>query len=418
MRGRMITGIKLLAATAFVYFFLLTNGSAGELKGQVNIYLDADFSNTATSSIAIEQGILTALSEVHNIVEGYNVVLVRKDHHGNSRRSLNNLKDYLKDTSALAVFSGLHSPPLLSTRDFINTNEILVLAPWAAAGPITRYPSAQNWIFRLSVDDTKAGFVLVDYAIKKKKSTQPALLLENTGWGKFNHKTMLRALADKGLSPLGVYWFNWGIQDRGARILLRSILNSGADSILLVANAPEAKSICRAIIELQTSTRIPVVSHWGLTGGDFPEVIHPALREKLDLNFLQTSFSFTSNPENPLGKQVFNKAKELFPESIKEVGDIKAPTGFIHGYDLTRLFLAAVKQAHLSGEIIEDRRRIRMQLENINEPIQGLIKTYLLPFQEYSQDNPDAHEALGEKDFVMGRFDDNNDIMLEQENPK
>ncbi len=37
----------------------------------------------------------------------------------------------------------------------------------AAAGPITRYPSDAHWIFRLSVDDTKAGYVIARYAIEE-----------------------------------------------------------------------------------------------------------------------------------------------------------------------------------------------------------------------------------------------------------
>ncbi len=391
---------------------------AAETSGKLFIYLDADFTSSKSSSISIEQGILTALSEVNNKLGNFTVQLKRKDHRGNTRRSLDNLKDYISDPKALAVFAGLHSPPLLGNREFINTEKILVLVPWAAAGPITRYTSGINWIFRLSIDDSKAGFALVKHGIVKHNLQHPALLLEETGWGESNRKTMLRALADNHLSAAGTYWFNWGLQDLGARMLLRDILDSDVDSILLVANAPEAKVICQAVIDLQKERAIPIISHWGLTGGDFPQVIHKDLRKNLNLTFLQTSFSFFSEEQKPLAQEVADRAINLFPTRLKNISDIQAPTGFIHGYDLTRLLIAAANQVELTGNMEVDRKALRNALENIKQPVDGLIKTYIQPFQSMGDDNPDAHEALGADEFVLGRYDNNNHIILETSHQK
>lgn len=134
----------------------------------INLYIDADFASHLSSSTAIEQGIMTALSEVGNKLDGYSVNIVKLNHRGNSRRSLGNIKKYLADDQALAIFAGLHSPPLLANLKFINTQGALVLVPWAAAGPITRFSGGTNWVFRLSIDDSKAGEVLVGYAVEKK----------------------------------------------------------------------------------------------------------------------------------------------------------------------------------------------------------------------------------------------------------
>ncbi len=377
----------------------------------IKLYIDADFTNAQASSISIEQGIQTALSEVDNILGGYTVRVVRKDHRGNTRRSLENLSDFISDDRALAVFCGLHSPPVLENLEFINTQGILLLDPWAAAGPITRHPSVKNWAFRLSVDDTKAGFVLVEHTVTRGFN-RPALLLEDTGWGKSNEKTMTKALHEHYKLPAGIFWFNWGLKERGARILLREILETGADAILMVANAPEAKILCRALLSLEGEKKIPIISHWGLTGGDFPQTITHNQRQFLDLSFLQTRFSFVSNPEDSFGKLVFQKARELYPNSIEVAGDIKAPTGFIHAYDLTRLLIAAVKETGLTGDIKQDRERIRNGLEHLQQPVKGLIKTYITPFQPYDTHTPDAHEALGKKDLTMGMYNQENEIAL------
>jgi len=384
----------------------------------VAIYLDADMTINGASGTAIKRGIETALAEANWKLDGLRVELIVKDHQGNTVRSKQHLKEYLQDKRALVVFSGMHSPPLLAHRRFINTNEILILDPWAAAGPITRYPSKTNWIFRLSIDDTKAGYVIADYALKKGYK-RPALLLEETGWGKSNEITMKAALAELGnTSPAMVTWFNWTLRESGATMLLQEIIDAQADVIFLVANPLEGKTFSMVMASLPSEKRLPICSHWGITGGDFPIVIDAERRSKIDLSFIQTRFSFVSCPDNELVRKVFARAKSLYPQEIRTASDIKAPTGFIHAYDLTRILIAAVEQADMTGDIHQDRRNVRIVLENLKKPVEGLIKTYIKPFGVYSEDNLDAHEALGIEDFIMARYRDDNAIVLELEPPR
>ncbi|MCF6281400.1 MAG: ABC transporter substrate-binding protein [Candidatus Polarisedimenticolaceae bacterium] len=381
---------------------------------KIHLYLDADRTGSRASGVAIEQGIRTALSEVGDRLAGFDVTLLIRDHHGSSPRSRGHLEEYLADGRALALFSGLHSPPLLAHRQFINREGILLLDPWAAAGPITRSVSPQNWIFRLSVDDSKAGYVIAEHSIQNEGFKKPFLLLEETGWGRSNLKTMSRALEEMKHQPVGVAWFNWSLGDNAARIILRNIASSGADVIFMVANAPEGETFVRAMISLPEGEWLPIRSHWGITGGDFPRVINLTIREQIDLAFIQTRFSFINHADQPMAKAVLAQAQRLFPDVIKSGADIKAPTGFIHAYDLTRLLIAAVDQVGLSGDIKQDREKIRNALESLNKPVKGLIKTYQRPFRPYSDSDPDAHEALGRDDFVMARYGKKGEIILER----
>ncbi len=379
-------------------------------KPTYQLILDADFTGTKASSIAIERGIRTALAEHNNSAGGYQLELVLRDHHGSTPRSKKNLKDVVKNPQALAVFSGLHSPPLLANRSFINNNQILLLDPWAAASPITRGDDKENWIFRLSIDDAKAGFTIVNSALKEGYK-KPYLLLEKTGWGKANNKTMVKALKAQGVEPVGIAWFNWGLGIHEAKIKLRNIKNSGADVIFLVANAAEGKTYADAIIALEPQVRLPIRSHWGITGGDFAQHIDDLLKAEHHLQFIQTKFSFISKPQPQLAIEVLNLAKSLFPE-IKTGSDITAQTGFIHAYDLTKIFLSAIEQVQLTGNVKIDRRAIHQALENLNGEVKGLIKTYKRPFSAVSPSNPDGHEALSLSDFLMGYYGINNDVIL------
>jgi len=190
------------------------------------------------------------------------------------------------------------------------------------------------------------------------------------------------------------------------------LISSGADSVLLVANSPEAKTLANAMASLSADQRLPIYSHWGLTGGDFPTVFDATLRQKIDLAFLQTSFSFHQKPLSPLGQKVLAQARTLF-EDVELAGDISSPTGFIHAYDLTRILIAAVKQTGLSADIVQDKRKLRDALEQLDEPVVGLIKTYHHPFRPYDPKLAfDAHEALGLEDLQMAEYAEDNSIHL------
>ncbi len=381
----------------------------------IKIYIDADFSLHKTSAISIERGIKTALDEVGNELGNRPVEIVRKDHRGSTPRSTRNLKQFLNDPDALLVFAGLHSPPLLANREFINTNQILTLDPWAAAGPITRFPSQDNWIFRLSIDDSKAGRAIVDHVVKVDGFKKPYLLLEDTGWGKSNERTMLKAIKHyqkQGVISGGVEWFNWNLGAAHAKQILMKIADSGADVILLVANVPDGVQFMNVLLELPKDKQLPIRSHWGISGGDLTKLLPYDKRKRFDLAFLQTTFSFVSQPNNVFGQQVFHHAQQLFPQDLRSPVDLEAPAGFIHAYDLTKILIQTVKEVGLGNDMKTNRLTIRKGLENVKAPVRGLIKIYDKPFGVFDAKTPDAHEALGLEDMAMGRYGKNGEIRL------
>ena len=106
------------------------------------IYQDADISSHKASSVAIQRGIELAFDEIDNEIDGYKFEFKYLDHRANVVRSKRNYQTFLNDTNALAIYSGIHSPPLIRNREFINTQKALTLVPWAAGGP--HYTSPLN----------------------------------------------------------------------------------------------------------------------------------------------------------------------------------------------------------------------------------------------------------------------------------
>ncbi|CCQ12601.1 hypothetical protein PALB_35400 [Pseudoalteromonas luteoviolacea B = ATCC 29581] len=374
------------------------------------IYHDADYSTNSSSALAIKMGLDVALKEHAALLNGVRLQIVEKDHRGNARRSLQNMKNFINDDQALFVFGGMHSPPYLENLAFINENRIPLLVPWAAAGPITRYNKSENWVYRLSIDDTVAGIKISQFALEKQQCKKPHLLLESTGWGKSNHRTMGKYLENK--VRFNVSWFAWGTKYNAAKIILRDIISSGSDCVLFVGNAPEAEVFFGAASELAEKNTLKIISHWGFTGGDINRIIPKHVKEQLPIYFIQSCYSFSS-PIDDVSKRAITKAKKLYPVEFAEPKTVKSQAGFIHAYDFGTLIAHALSSVTLSGNVTEDRTQFKKALETLDKPIKGLVKTYHQPFQSWHSDNEAAHEALTLSDFCMAHYDDKNAVIID-----
>ncbi|KMW57152.1 Branched-chain amino acid ABC transporter, amino acid-binding protein [Candidatus Rhodobacter oscarellae] len=369
----------------------------------LELFVDADYSINHSAAGAIELGFRTALAEVGHRVGGHDLVLVPMDHRGNVKRSKRNLQQYLKSGTALAIVGGLHSPPYLSHREFINDNRILTLLPWSAAGPITRaQPGSENWIFRLSVDDFQSGGFLVREAVDRQGCENVALVLLDTGWGRANFGTLTAALAERGMEPTQTEYFSSAIGSASALSLAETIARSKPDCAIMLANWDNGAQVINALYERLPSLRL--FSHWGIMGGRFTEVVPRETRDSMQIRVLQTCILRREHEGSPILKA----ALAAGAPDVASVAEIGAPTGFVHGYDLARVLLAAVEQASKtdawSGDILAKRAAVHAALENLETPVEGILDRYAPPFSPYSELAPNAHEALGFDDLCMARF--------------
>ncbi|MZG31544.1 MAG: DctP family TRAP transporter solute-binding subunit [Nitrospinae bacterium] len=358
---------------------------------EIVIGLDADlFAGSAPSGFSIKRGAQIAIEEINSEggLLGKKLRLISKNHSGISARGIKNIEDFSKTQNLIAVLGGLHSPVALAEIDLLNKEKIIYLGPWAAATKIVENGKRPNYIFRVSVRDEFAGPFLARQALKRYKKI--ALLLENTGWGRGNYKSMTSALKKEGVKPVTVQWFNWGEPNFYEQIY--QIKSSGAEVIILVANSPEGKTFIKNMKKRRVS--IPILSHWGITGGNFGWELKEELQE-IDLEVLQT-FSFITAKNNKT-RSFLKKYFKFF--RLDNEDNIIAPVGTAHAYDLIHLLALAVKSANSL-----DRSKIRDALEEIQN-YDGLVKNYRNSFT--SSD----HDALDSRDFFLAEFDENGRII-------
>ena len=167
---------------------------------------------------------------------------------------------------------------------------------------------------------------------------------------------------------------------------LTRLKDAGADAIILVVNAPPGAQMMKSRERMGWTA--PVVSHWGISGGRFPELAGPTAG---DAHFIQT-YSFFGKL-SPAGERVLASLKKKYPQ-IKGPQDIFAPVGTANSYDAMHLLALGIEQAGST-----DPDAVRAALENLKSPYEGLIKKYDRAF------TPQNHDALGPNDYIMVHYE-------------
>ncbi len=394
--------------------------SAGEAPPVVyRIHLDRDMTDTYPASRAIEAGLRVAFADFDgsDLIPGREVRIefVAHDHRKNMYRSKRHMDAFIADPRGLAFVADAHSPQLIKYRDHLNANQALTLVPWAAGGPITRAATEENWIFRLSVDDQKAGAVIAADAVRNLGCRDYHLILIDNPWGRSNARTLSEGLARFGRRPSSIQWLPWRADIAYARRLFQTLRPDAEDCVLLVAGA-ESAAVALAMLDLPWDKRPRLLSHWGIAVSNFPYHVQHAQREAIGLRFVQSCHNLFDK-DRPIVRRALERLADVGGGQYWAGEHIPAAAGFAHAHDLGRLLIAAMRQASLTGDVLEDRARIRAALERLETPVEGLIKTYWRPFAPYKPGRRDAHEALDLADLCMASFDSENVIRVDFTRP-
>ena len=216
--------------------------------------------------------------------------------------------------------------------------------------------------------------------------------MERTGWGRSNQSSLSKAAGEYGLNIVNTQWINWRQDNFDTEV--QSIIESGAEAIILVANAPESAVVAKTLIAKQ-AVNLPVIAHWGLAGGDFVALTGLENLSQLDISVIQT-FSFLQQ-KNTKATYLFNEYQRRNGETTESA--VPAVVGVAHSYDLVHLLAKATEQAGTT-----DPDKIRHALENL-PPLEGAVKRYAPAF------SPSFHDALLAEDYFMTTFNENGHLV-------
>ena len=364
-------------------------GSAGAAE-TVKLGLVAALSGpSAQSGEAITRGLTIAIDEINaagGILGGRMIELIRRDDESSPPKGVIAARELIFKEKVAAFFGGIDSPVSLAIVPLANKSKVPFMGNWAAATPITRNGANPNYVFRVSAVDAIVDIKLLQYAHKTFGAKKVGLMLINNPWGESNEKGLKAADADNDdVEIVGVETFENGDVDMVPQLTRHK--QNGAEALVLVTNAPPGAQMMKS--RERMGWDVPVVSHWGISGGRFPELAGPTAG---DAHFIQT-YSFFGE-QSAIGKRVLDALIAKF-DSINGPEDIFSPVGTANAYDAMHLMAKAIDKAGST-----DGDAIREALENLGKH-EGLIKTYDPPF------TPDNHDGLNENDYIMVRFVDN-----------
>jgi branched-chain amino acid transport system substrate-binding protein len=383
-RGWQRVARSLTIGVAFAVFGAVSAFAADPIKiGQIA----ALSGGSAQSGEAITRGLSLAIDEINakgGLLGGRMLVLVQRDDESAPPKGLIAARELISEDVA-AIFGGIDTPVSMAMVPVLNKEKRIYMGVWAAGTAITRNGANPNYAFRVSAVDALVDVRLLKFAHQKFGAKKAGLILINNPWGQGNEKGLQAASkADPSVEIAGVEKFENNDVDLVPQ--LARLKDAGADALILVGNAAPGAQVMKA--RERMDWKVPVISHWGISGGRFPELAGASAGEP---DFVQT-YSFFGK-QSPVGQRVLAELMKKYPQ-IKGPEDVFAPVGTADAYDAMHILALGIAQAGST-----DPDAVRSALEDLKTPYEGLIKTYARPF------TPDNHDALGPDDYIMVHYE-------------
>ena len=265
-----------------------------------------------------------------------------------------------------------------------------IITPAAGSASMTQWSKAgvkDLSIFRFAAHDGIQAAMVVEEAINRK-FTKVAILYDATNYGVSGRDDLLDQIKKQGnkLEVVAPEKFNIGDKDMTAQLLRAKA--GGAQAILIWGIGPELAAVANGMAKM--GMKMPLIGGWTLSMSNF-------------IDNAGKNGNGTLMPQTFIEEPITAKAKSFIDGYHKTYGvtRIPSPVSAAQGYDAVYIFAAAVKQAQS-----DDTHKIKDALEDLREPVKGVIATWQHPFSKWDPANEQTHEAFRREHAVMGMVKD------------
>ena len=364
----------------------------------VKIALTGPFSGgSAPMGVSMRDGAKLAIAEL-NAAGGIQVgprklpieVVERDDEAKNERGALIAQELSAMDDLAGVIGSVNTGVVLAGDRHFQEKGITKIITPAAGSQSMTQWSEAKVKdlsIFRFAAHDGIQSSMVVAEAVRRGLF-KVALLHDSTNYGVSGRDDLLRQIQAQGgkLKVVATEKFNIGDKDMTAQLLRAK--SAGAQAILIWGIGPELAAAANGLGKL--GMKIPLIGGWTLAMSNF---VDNAGKNGNGTLMPQTFIEEPINPRVAAFLASFRKAYN--------VTRMPSPVSAAQGYDAVLIFAAAVRQAQST-----DTRKIKEALEDLKEPVRGVIATWQHPFSRWDPANEQSHEAFRAEQTVMGMVND------------
>lgn len=379
--------MRIFPKAARAFLKLAVSGLVGAASAQSPVYIGVDAAygvRTNTAPKAIERGVLAAMDEINargGVLNGRPLRLVTTDNQSLPARGRDNFIELAGKPDMIAVLGGKFSPVIIEVTPEAQRLKVPLVSVWGSADPITDGQPVPSFVFRLSLKDSWGVEAMITRAKTAYRATRLCAVLPNTAWGRSADAVLRTRASALGVTMVAIRWYNWG--DSAFSETLGACERAAAQVLLMVANEREAASLLTQLSQLPPAARLPIVAHWGITGGVLHQLAGPAL-DVVDMQVIQT-FTFIGNAR-PAARRLADWI--LKDAQLTSVDQIPSPVGSAHAYDMTHLLALAVNKA---GSTRGD--DIRRALESL-PPFDGAVRRYAPAFTATSRDALTPQDVL------------------------
>jgi branched-chain amino acid transport system substrate-binding protein len=360
----------------------------------VKLAITGPFSGgSAPMGASMRDGAKLAIAEI-NAAGGIQVgkkkmkieVLERDDEAKNERGAL-----IAQELSAMSDLSGVIGSVntgvvMAGDKHFQDKGITKIITPAAGSQSMTQWSKAgvkELSIFRVAAYDGIQSAMVVGAALQRG-FTKVALLYDSTNYGVSGRDDLLAEIKKQGgkLTVVTSDKFNIGDKDMTAQLLRAK--SGGAQAILIWGIGPELAAVSNGMAKL--GLKGPLIGGWTLSMSNF---IDNAGKNGNGTLMPQT---FIEEPINPRVEAFIKNFHKTY-----NVTRMASPVSAAQGYDTVLIFAAAVKQAQTT-----DTHKIKEALEDLKEPVKGVIATWVHPFSKWDPAKETSHEAFHQEQTVMG----------------
>jgi branched-chain amino acid transport system substrate-binding protein len=360
----------------------------------VKIALTGPFSGgSAPMGVSMRDGAKLAIAEI-NAAGGIQVgkqklpieVVERDDEAKNERGAL--IAQELSAMAGLAgVIGSVNTGVVMAGDRFFQEKGITkIITPAAGSQSMTHWAQAgvkDLSIFRFAAHDGIQSALVVAEAARRGYA-KVAILHDATNYGVSGRDDLVRQIQAQGnkVQVVATEKFNIGDKDMTAQLLRAK--SGGAQAILIWGIGPELAAAANGMAKL--GMKIPLIGGWTLAMSNF---IDNAGKNGNGTLMPQT---FIEEPINPRVSAFLTSFHKTY-----NVTRMPSPVSAAQGYDAVLIFAAAVRQAQST-----DTHRIKEALENLKDPVPGVIATWRHPFSRWNPADEQSHEAFRSEQTVMG----------------
>ena len=346
---------------------------------------------------SMRDGAMLAVTEINAVggvdVNGHKMpfeVIERDDEAKNERGALIGQElASMKDLSG--VIGSVNTGVVLAGDKYLQEKGITkIITPAAGSASMTQWSKAgvpELSIFRFAADDGIQSAMVVEDAIKRH-FTKVAIFHDSTNYGVSGRDDLMNQIKTQGnkLQVVATEKFNIGDKDMTAQLLRAKA--GGAQAILIWGIGPEMAAVSNGMAKI--GMKVPLIGGWTLCMSNY---IDNAGKNGDGTLMPQT---FIEDPITPKAKAFIEAYHNAY-----HVTRIPSPVSAAQGYDAVYIFAAAVKQAKST-----DTHKIKAALEDLREPVRGVIATWNHPYSKWNPADEQTHEAFRRAQVVMGVIKD------------